>query len=495
MANKIINFLKSNWQLILILSVGLFLRLYNGKELFTYDHDQDLIGWIIKDVVVNHHPRLIGQLTSTPGVFIGMLFYYLLVPFYLIFKMDPIGGIYLVAIIGTFAVWSIFFIFSKIFNKNIGILGALIYAVSPYTVFNDRSVVPTMTLMLWSVWFLFSNYLIIVGNQKKGFLLAAVLIALIWHINFGLAILIPVFLISLILSEKKINPKILISPFIVLAIFMLPLFAFEARHGFSQTKAILISATTSQGDILKGSAKIVKIYDVVTKDVASTLWGYPQNVPKVLAFWVVMPASMLMFIFKKIRKDIFFILISWFLITVGFFSLYSKPVSEYYLDSLTIIWILFVSIEVNFLISLKKTKLLGFLLITLFLAVSLNRFVTYPINKSGYVERKEVISYIRDDAAVHGYPCVSLSYIVDPGYNLGYRYFVYLDDLSTREPVTGAPPYTIVFPLSKVGHLDKTFGALGIINPDYSRYNKKTIAEFCQGSNVNLTGSMFGFTE
>jgi hypothetical protein len=106
-----------------------------------------------------------------------------------------------------------------------------------------------------------------------------------------------------------------------------------------------------------------------------------------------------------------------------------------------------------------------------------------------------VIAFIKSDAVVHGYPCVAISYITDPGYNLGYRYFVWMDNIKTKAPSSNAPVYTIVFPLSRVDKLDITFGALGVINPDYSRYNKKGIERSCQGDNENLTGSMFGYTQ
>jgi 4-amino-4-deoxy-L-arabinose transferase-like glycosyltransferase len=495
MGNKILTFFKKNWLLLLILACGLFLRLYNGKELFGYSHDQDLAGWIIKDIVVNHHARLIGQLTSTPGVFIGPLFYYLLIPFYLIFKMDPIGGIYLVTIIGLFAIWSVYFVFSKVFSRNTGIIGALIYAISPYTVFNDRGVVPTMPLMLWGVWFLYSNFLIIKGDQKKGFILAAVLMALIWHINFGLVILLPIYFVSLLLSKKKIDFKYLLISFSLLVILSAPLILFEVRHGFSETKAIIYSATASQGDIIRGFAKVAKIYDVVTKDVANILWGYPAKIPVPLAFWIVSIFSIFIFVKRKIDGKTFLILFLWFAFTTGFFSLYSKPVSEYYLDSLTIVWIAFISVIVSVLFKSKKLKILGLLILAGFVVVSVNRFLTYPINKSGYVERKEVVAYIKSDAEAHSYPCVAISYITNPGYNLGYRYFIWQAGLKTKEPSSNAPVYSVVFPLSKVDRFDKSFGALGVINPDYSRYNKTGIAKSCQGDNVNLTGSMFGYTQ
>src|ERR1035437_5478845 len=116
--------------IIVILGLAFFLRAYKAQELFNYAHDNDLAGWIIKDILVNHHLRLIGQQTSVIGVFIGALFYYMQIPFYLIGKMDPIYVTYLTVILGTFSVYSFYFVFTKIFDKKVGLIGALIYAVS-----------------------------------------------------------------------------------------------------------------------------------------------------------------------------------------------------------------------------------------------------------------------------------------------------------------------------------------------------------------------------
>lgn len=481
--------------LLIIIFIGGFLRIYNGAQLFDYTHDQDLAGWIIKDVLFNHHLRLIGQLTSTPGVFIGPLFYYLLIPFYLLFKMDPIGGIYLVMILGMFTIWSVYYVFKEVFDEETAIIGAFIYSVSPYTIFNDKRVVPTMPLMLWSVWFLYSLFLIAKGNQKKGFLIASILIALIWHINFGLAILLPLYLVALYLSKKRIDFKAFIYAGIFTIILSLPLILFEVRHGFSQTSAIFFSATKSQGDVIHGVAKIKKIYDVVTKDVANVVWGYPAGIPKVIAFWIVFPISVFLFYKNKIEKKTYYTMMLWFIVTAGFFSVYSKPVSEYYLDSLTIIWIAFLSLSLSLLIQSKKLKAIGAVLLTAFFVYSLYRFFSYPINKSGYLERKSVVSFIKQDAAAHSYPCISISYITSPGNQLGYRYFFWLENMHVNEPKSGAPVYTIVFPLSMVDKFDKSIGALGVILPDYKKYNDKTLKQSCDGSNANIDNTMFGYTD
>ena len=73
--------MKSKILLFLVLILGLLTRSYQLRERFGYTHDNDLAGWIVKDIVVDRHLRLIGQLTSSPGIFIGPLFYYLQIPF------------------------------------------------------------------------------------------------------------------------------------------------------------------------------------------------------------------------------------------------------------------------------------------------------------------------------------------------------------------------------------------------------------------------------
>jgi hypothetical protein len=88
-----------------------------------------------------------------------------------------------------------------------------------------------------------------------------------------------------------------------------------------------------------------------------------------------------------------------------------------------------------------------------------------------------------------------VSYITDTGYNLGYRYLFYLANLHVNPPSRMSPVYSIVFPQSRVNKLDKSFGAIGLIYPDYKRYNEKDVAKSCTGDDPNLTSDMFGFTK
>ena len=70
-----ISFLKKNWLLISILIIGAFLRLYkiDGYMTFLGDEGRDVI--IVRNLLVNADPILIGHGTSVGGMYLGPLYY------------------------------------------------------------------------------------------------------------------------------------------------------------------------------------------------------------------------------------------------------------------------------------------------------------------------------------------------------------------------------------------------------------------------------------
>src|SRR3989344_5149976 len=92
--------------LVLIIGIALFFRLYKLREFYIFEHDQDLYSFIVKDIL-SGHLRLIGQLTSIEGVFIGPLYYYLLAPFYWLFNYNPVSAIIPATFVGLATIISI----------------------------------------------------------------------------------------------------------------------------------------------------------------------------------------------------------------------------------------------------------------------------------------------------------------------------------------------------------------------------------------------------
>lgn len=245
----IIKYLKKNPHLLilsLILLLGLFFRTYQILERLGFAHDADLYSWIVKDILVNHHFRLIGQLTSAPGIFIGSLFYYLTTPFFLLTRMDPLGVSLLGASIGLLTIFSYYFVISKIFNKTAGLIAAFLHAILASTISFDRWIVPTLPTKLWVIWYLYTILMISKGNFYVLPLLA-ILIGLIWHVHIALAPTLVAVPLALVISKKIPKKKELLIFFLILFITSLPLIIFEARHNFSQTKALIENYTSSFG--------------------------------------------------------------------------------------------------------------------------------------------------------------------------------------------------------------------------------------------------------
>lgn len=495
MKDRIIRFTKNNPYLIAIMLLGLVLRIYKPGQLFLYGHDHDLAGWIIKDVVVNKHLRLIGQETSTLGIFIGPLFYYSLIPFYLIFGMDPISGVILVTLLGLFSIWSVYYIFAKVFDKNVGLVGALLYAVSFYTVFNDREIVPTMPQITWTIWFYYAIHLLLAGKQKAGFIIVGILLGLIWHINASLILLIPLVLVSLVLARKKIDFKGAFYGVAIATITSLPLLIFEIRHGFNQLKALLLSFTTDQYGVAQGTDKLLRAIHLASKNVAGFIWGPLPTVSHEASSVILVVVFILLVAKKVISKNQAIIMSLWLLSFIVFFSLYSKVLSEYYLNGMMLVWILIISVGVSYLLKKRNFRNWGKYALILFVVINLHRFVTLDVNKSGYLERTALVAEIKADAKAHGYSCVAVSYITKPGYDLGYRYLFWHKDMHVNQPKSGSPVYTIVFPHSMVGKIDQSFGALGLIKPAHETYTPEDVSVSCSGENSNITDPMFGYTE
>jgi len=489
------NFDKYGLVFLVIIAAGLFLRLYKAETYLPYGHDNDLESWIVKDIVINKHFRLVGQETSTQGVFIGALYYYLLVPFYLLAKMQPSGTIFLSVLLGVFTIWSAYYVFGRLFKKKeIGLIGASIYAIAFYVVMSDRGAVPTTPVFLWSIWFLYGVGLIFLGRVKKALILLGVLVSLIWHLIVALVPLTLVIPAALILSRWKFKLRQVILGMSAFLVTSIPFFVFEFRHNFQQIRAVGNSFSSNQGSELSLFEQFKRVMHIFSNIVTNIVW-YPQQKYYFLLPLVLVLALVILVIKKKMAKNFAAALALWSILPIIFFTFYSMQVSEYYLNGILVVWIVILTLSIYHLFVSKKFRLVGAILLIVFAYLNMSKFLTYQDSRQGYIYRKAVVAEIKRDAQKHGYPCVAVSYITNPGYDLGYRYFFWLENMHVNRPDSLSPVYTIVFPLKKIFKEDKTFGALGLIYPDYKRYTKEGVAISCSGANSNLTDPMFGYTE
>lgn len=496
---RLSTFLQSHKLLLVILLIGVALRLYKPLQLFMYSHDQDLLSWFVKDVVYDQNLRLIGQETSVKGVFIGPLFYYAMIPFYLLSGMDPKGGILFITVIGAATILSVYYVCSKMYSNRIGLIASFLYSISFYTVMTDREIVPTTPVILWSVWLLYSLHLFLQRKYKSAFLISGVLIGLVWHVSMGLALTLPLLFVAFIyslLSKRKFTKADIRYMFFgaaIAVVLMAPFFVFELRHDFQQTQSIFSSSSGIATQTFL--EKLDRTISITAKNIGGLLWGPYISVPDRYPLYLLTAVFCFLVIKRRISLQLSILLVLWQLLFITFFSRNALNLSEYYLNGMLIVWVLIFAIFLDLLMRYKPTKVLAFLLFVAFICANIARMVTLPINHSGYIDRRALVSYIKADALEHGYPCVSVSYITEPGFDFGYRYLYFIEDMHVNQPSSHAPVYTIVFPHSRVDRIDESFGALGLIRPDYAKYSTDGISASCSGQNANETDPLFGYVQ
>lgn len=474
-----------------ILVLGIFLRSYKAMTLFYYGHDQDLLSWFVIEIVNNHDVRLIGQETSRAGVFIGPLFYYLSIPFYLLTNMSPAGTVLLPIIISVFTIYSYYYIFEKIFSKKIGLISALVHSVSYVMVFTEREVVPTQPVFLWSVWFFYCVYLVSEGENNKALPILGILAGLVWHINLALGLgFVVIILAYLISANKKFSlNKLLISAFLGL-ILISPFILFELRNNFLQINAILNSGSGIVSEF-DNAHRLNRVLTLGNKNINRILFDTKDYFKY---FWLIASVVLLIIynLLNIIPKKLGILSLVWVGLLFTFFVFNKINLSEYYLNSLSPIWIMVISITFGAL-SVGILNYVGVIFISLFLFLNVSRVLKTPNSSISYLEKVRLIDEIDRDRLEKGYPCIAISYITNPGYDFGYRYLFRYKNMHVNLPKSLSPVYTIVFPLGKI-EVDKTFGSLGLIYPDYERYNSDDVDLSCSGENSNITDPLFGFT-
>lgn len=480
--------------LIIALLLGLVMRGWQAKERFLYAHDSDLASWMVKDIVVDKHLRLVGQETSAQGIFIGPMFYYSLIPFYLATNLDPVGSLAYSIAIGLVAIASLFFVINQLYGSRPAGIAALIYAGSELISRTEREVVPTTPVMLWSIWFYYAINLIFLG-KKSGILLAAILLSLVWHINLALILLSPLIIVGIWSNRKRFSISDVVKPLIVLILLSLPLIIFELRHNFVQSHALfqtaikLLSSGVESGPTF--TQKVTHVLTYAEKNITHIFFTPTFSYSLKLIPSILTVVFLILLIAKRIPRYTGTIFVLWMTLYVLFFAMHPINLSEYYLNGMNIFWIIIAALAIAFI----PSKIFSAIILCILITYNLNYFLASPINATGYIQKQALVNFIAEDAVAHGYPCVSVSYITDPGYNFGYRYFFFLKNLHVNQSISGSPVYSIVFPHKLVDRLDHTFGGLGLVLPDYSRYDESSVKISCSGANSNLTDPMFGFTK
>lgn len=404
---------------VLILTAA-FLRFYRITDYMEFLGDQGRDMVVVHRFLTKGDLMFIGPQTSIGNMYLGPWYYYLIAPALLFAFFNPVGPAVLVALLSVFAVWLIWYVAKKMFDRETAVLAAAIFALSPtiigYSTFSwNPNIMPLFSLLsIWFTWKIWHE-----NDFKKIPYLALSLVMVLNSHYLGLLLLPPVFLFWTLglrgnWSKNTRRSYILYSVFSLLIFFLLmsPLLIFDFGHNFINLKAIYnffaIRQETVNLKFYKGLLSLPKIIDQIFASLflGEDSWKF--------SYWLAVP--LLVGIGIRKNKNLFFILS--FLI-VGLFGLsnYKQHIYAHYFG--------FILPAVIITIAFVSRKLLPYSIpLVLFLtAVMVSNWHGWQRPHFLAARTKKITDSIIDRAGSQNF---SLALIAEQNYDPPYRYFINL---------------------------------------------------------------------
>ncbi len=446
----------------LIILISIFFRFYQLELNFPFSWDQERDALEVWKIIKEGDLTLIGPSAAGFDTFyLGPLWYYLLAPFYFIFKMDPIGAAFFASLTGVITTIFIYFVFKKLSSRREAIIGSLIWAILPNRTAWNPMLIPLLCTIL-----IFLNFKI--TQYKKNFIIWAFLLTgLGLQVHFQSVFFLPLLLISLFYYRKqnKLPVKhLIIGPFLFLLTFM-PIIFFDLRHDFLNTKGIANLFFGKHGSSFSNDifAHLQLILQQFVRPIHLSFFPF-LNKGETVSGALILSLSFIGIYLAKISQSLKVIILTLIMLPPLILSFYKGQLSEYYF-TVSIVPVLFgVTILGGIICKRSIGKLIIVLSLILIFLLRLNSLLSnsfYPDYKiSSLYYKKQVVKFIVSEKID---PIFNISYTSVVNENSG---FAYLFKLYGREPqnIPQGHLWTIVIPASSADVQPiARFGDIGII--------------------------------
>jgi glycosyltransferase involved in cell wall biosynthesis len=423
-----------------ILAIGAFFRLYRISEYMIYlgDEGRDMI--IVRRMLTEFHPPLIGPGTSVGNMYLGPLYYYMMAIPTLLANFSPVGPAVMVSLLGVATIALVWFVGREWFNKTAGLTASLLYAISPtviaYSNFSwNPNIMPFFALLtMYAVWKVKKT------RELRWLVVMMVSYAFVLQSHYFGLFLAPVMFFYWLKSRSQI--KNTLYSLLLFLLLMSPLVIFDLRHDFLNFNAIKNFSTQGSSSFttpLSGGSKFVS---TLTHATTRILGGRNDIAGTILTITLAVGAIWLIKI-KKLNS----VLLWWLLVGIFGLSLYKYKVLDHYMGFIfPALFILFGAI---------LSKLPRYLIvIAVVLMVGIN-LLEHPFKNqpNRQLERsREIASLIREKSKGQR---LNIATITDRSNRDPYAYFLLLWGVEVVDTDPNAVAYTVTDQLFVVCELPK----------------------------------------
>jgi len=447
-ADKITSWVKNNKLILGIVFLALFLRLFRISSYMTFlgDEGRDALVWL--RMVKNFKFTLIGPMTSIGNMYLGPLFYYLMLPFYILMgTTGPSIGTALFAGATTFFLW---YFGREWFSPKVGLAASLLYAVSPVAIVLSRSswnpnVMPFFALLIiWGIWQFWQKdkyYWLAVEGVLLSFAIQSHYLGILLVPVVGIFFIIKLILLctparnaSKISDQSRIRVRRLVLACVAgglsfALLTVLPLIWFDLRHNFINYKSFYKFFSERQTTVnLKAYKAIPQIWPLWQNLVTRLLAGKNE----IFGFWISIFTGSFLIVFiiscllvyrdKQIVRKTELLLSLWLIIGLTGMGLYKQHIYDHYFGFLyPAVFLIFAVI----LETLSRFKKLGkFLTTGLFLLVLILSLIENPLKYPPSCQMEKTAEISQKIAGEAQSQPFNLGLIAKQNYDAGYRYFL-----------------------------------------------------------------------
>lgn len=465
--------IKEYYLFLFIFLLGIFLRLYRLEEMASFDFDQEYASNFTYSVVKQFPVQLIGQGLSVQGLFMGPWYFYFLVPFYMIFRLHPLGGAVGSVILGLITIVAYYYFGNKIFGKPAGLIAAFFKAVFFRSLADDWSITPAFScgLMVIITWYFLYKYW---QGETKHLPLLGFIFGLFTSFH---PILFPFYLVFLIIFLiKRVFPsfKTFLLTAVAFVLPLTPLIVFEYFHQFTEVKLLIRIFSTPNPFF--GSANILsKLINF-----ALLILGGPQHRLGFKFFSnyllsVIILSMLLLFTIKKthIWKNNFHLwaIIITFLTYIFYYSFFPTPVINYYPSAPITLLVFYLAAILGYFATKKLSRVFVVIFLVFLVFVNVKNLIRERWLNTGLTSLKHKDEIVK--AILENQPDGEdffVSYISKPGWNFGFDYLFKLYERIPEDRAVNSFVYTIVIPKElSPESINFSSGNIGLIFPDQEK--------------------------